>query len=187
MSMIALWFRKSLTAVAAVALALAALPVAGAYAQAANPPSTPVPGQASASRLQSAWAKEQAVYVRIGTMLTRADGLVSRIQSRIDKVKTSGKDVSAVQSALAAFSSALKDVHSIYDGMKSIFSNHAGFDDSGAVTDPVQALQTVKDAHTQLLAIRQTGIRDAGKALRGAIQAFRQSNSPSTPTPATSG
>ncbi len=61
--------------------------------------------------------------------------------------------------------------------------SHAGFDASGNVTDPTQALQTVQGFQSKAAAIRQAGVRDAGKALREAMQAFRQANQPATPAP----
>jgi len=74
-------------------------------------------------------------------------------------------------------------VQGIYAELQSIVQTHAGFDASGNVTDATQALQTVKDMHTQLESIRQAGVREAGKALRDAIKAFHQANPPATPTP----
>src|SRR5258708_1411124 len=183
MSAIAIWLKKSFVVAAVAAISLSAMPIAGAYAQSPNPPVMPVPGQTVTDRLQRAWAREQAVYTRIGNLLQRADTLVSRIQNKIDQAKANSKDVSALQAALDAFSAALKDVHPIYESMNGIVTSHQGFDSSGNVTDPTKALETVKDVRAKLMEIRQTGIRDATKALHDAIQAYRQANPSATPIP----
>ena len=184
MSMIVVGFRKSLIVALLAALSLAALPFAGAAAQTTQPPASALPAQPSNQRLQTAWAKEQMVFARIGKILDRAGGLISRIQSRLDKAQAGGKDVSAVQAALNAFSQAIKNVQPIYAGMQTAVQSHAGFDASGNVTDPTLALQTVRDFHAQAEQIRQAGVREAGRALRQAIQALRRDNQAATPSPA---
>ena len=184
MSMIAVGFRKSLIVALLAALSLAGLPFEGAAAQTAQPPATALPVQPSSQRLQTAWAREQTAFARIGAILDRASGLISRIQSRLDKAQAKGKDVSAVQSALNAFAQAVKNVQPIYAQMQTLVQAHAGFDTSGNVTDPAQALQTVRDFHAQALQFRQAGLREAGKALRQTIQELRQRNQPATPSPA---
>jgi len=186
MSMIAMWFKKSLIVAAIAAIGLSALPFANAYAQSANPPVTPTPSQSSSDRLQKAWAREQTVYARIGKILDSANTMISKIQTRLNAAKAKGKDVSAVQTALDAFSAAVNNVQPIYADLQTIVQTHAGFDASGNVTDQTQALQTVQDFRSKADAIRQAGVQEAGKALREAIKAFRQANQPATPTPSSS-
>jgi len=188
MSVIAIWLRKSLIVAAIAAMGLSALPFVNAYAQSTTPPVTPTPSQPSSDKLQKAWAKEQTVYARIGKILDSANTMISKIQTRLDDAKAKGKDVSAVQTALDAFSAAVNNVQPIYADLQTIIQTHAGFDDSGNVTDLTQALQTVQYFRSKAEEIRQAGVRDAGKALREAIQAFRQANRPNQPatTPAPS-
>jgi len=183
MSMIAMWFKKSLIVAVIAAIGLSTLPFINAYAQSANPPVTPNAGQPSNDRLQNVWSKEQTIYARIGKILDRANGLITKIQTILDAAKAKGKDVSSVQTALDAFSAAVKNVQPIYADLQEIIQSHAGFDASGNVTDPTQALQTVKDVRSKFEEIRQVGLRETGKALREAIKAFRQANQPATPTP----
>ena len=183
MSMIAIWLRKSLIVAAIAAMGLSALPFVNAYAQSANPPGTPAPGQPSNDRLQKAWTKAQTVYAQIGKILDNANTAISKIQTKLDDAKAKGKDVSSVQTALDAFSAAVKNVQPIYADLQTIIQSHAGFDASGNVTDPTQAFQTVQDFRSKSMEIRQAGVREAGKALREAMQAFRQANQPATPAP----
>jgi len=186
MSMIAMWFKKSLLVAVTAALGLSALPLVGVYAQSANPPLSPTPAQPSNDKLQKAWAREQTIYTRIGKILDNAGSLISKIQARLNDAEAKGKDVSAVQTALDAFSAAIKNVQPIYADLQSIIQSHSGFDASGNVTDPTQALQTVQNFKSDSEQIRQAGVKEAGKALREAIQAFRQANPPATPTPSSS-
>ncbi|MFZ1042987.1 MAG: hypothetical protein WAN58_16915 [Anaerolineales bacterium] len=186
MLMIVMWLKKSLIVAMVAVMGLSALPLVNAYAQAANPPVTPTPGQLSNDRLQKVWAKDQTVYARIGKILDSANTVISKIQTRLDAAKAKGKDVSAVQTALDAFSTAVQNVQPIYTDLQTIVQSHTGFDDSGNVTDPTQALQTVQSFKSNAEQIRQAGVSEARKALREAMQAFRQTNSPVTPTPAPS-
>src|SRR5271157_5390016 len=186
MSVIAIWLRKSLIVAAIAAMGLSALPFVNAYAQSTTPPVTPTPSQPSSDKLQKAWAKEQTVYARIGKILDSANTMISKIQTRLDDAKAKGKDVSAVQTALDAFSAAVNNVQPIYADLQTIIQSHSGFDDSGKVTDPTQALQTVQGFKSNAEQIRQAGVSEAGKVLREAIKAFRQANQPATPAPSPS-
>ena len=154
MSMITMWFKKSLIVSVMAAMGLSALPFVNAYAQSANPPVTPVPGQPSNDRLQKAWTKAQTVYAQIGKILDGANTSITKIQTKLDDAKAQGKDVSSVQTALDAFSAAVKNVQPIYADLKTIIQSHSGFDASGNVTDPTQALQTVQDFKSKSEEIR---------------------------------
>ena len=186
MSMIAIWLKRSLMVAVVAAMGLSALPFVNAYAQSANPPVTPAPSQPSSGKLQKAWAREQTIYARVGKILDGANNLISKIQARLDDAKGKGKDVSAVQTALDSFSAAVKNVQPIYADLQTIIQSHSGFDASGNVTDPTQALQTVQNFKSKSEEIRQAGVGAAGKALREAIRAFRQANPPATPAPSPS-
>ena len=186
MSMIVISIKKSLIVAIVAAMGLSALPFVNAYAQSANPPVTPTPGQPSADKLQKLWARDQTAYAQVGKILNGTDSLISKIQTKLDDAKSKGKDVSSVQTALDAFSAAVKNVQPTYSEMQTIIQSHSGFDASGNVTDPTQALQTVQGFKSNAEEIRQAGVSEAGKALHEAIKAFHQANPPATPTPAPS-
>ncbi len=181
MSTIAAWLSKAILVVSmAVFGSSAALP---AKAAVSNPPSTPTPPAQSFPGIQRAWAREQKVYGRLGTFFGNIDQRLERAQQLIDKAKANGKDVSALQSALDAFSAAVTQARPLYQGLNGIVSSHQGFDDNGNVVEPVKAFATVLDMRGKLQQIRQT-LGPAGKALRQAIQDFRAANRPTaTPTP----
>ncbi len=166
------------------ALGLAAMPFISVAAAGVNDP-TPPPaerGQISNERLERVWARQLRIYERLG----HTDEFVERIQKLIDRAKANGKDVSAVQAALDAFETALKDVHPIYESIKGIVNSHQGFDSNGKVTDPQKAQETVKAMHEKLKEIKDA-MNGTGKALREAIKAFREANPRPQPTPTATG
>ena len=171
-------FQKFALAVMALALAVAALPVAPAYAAGLLEPSDPPAGAGvSNERLEKIWARELQVYERLGQLFDRADTMIERAQTLIDKASAKGKDVSAVQSALDAFAAAVKNAKPIYQGMNGIMTSHQGFDDAGKVTDAEKAKETVKEAGAKFKEIK-AAMNGTGKALHDAVRAFREANKP---------
>jgi hypothetical protein len=178
MSTIALWLSKAwlIGAMAVSAVIPGVSPLANSLS--ASPAATP-----SYPRLQQAWAREQRVYSRQTRFYDNVDAREQRAQQLIDRAKANGKDVSALQSALAAFESTVKQAQPVFESTKGIVASHQGFDASGTVTDPVKAFQTVLDMHGKLKDVRQT-ILPSARALREAIRDFRAANQPAaTPTP----
>jgi adenylosuccinate synthase len=128
-------------------------------------------GDVPNEKLEQIWARQLMRYERIG----RTDKFIARVQSLVDKAEANGKDVSAVQAALEAFASAWKSTKPIYESMNGIVNSHQGFDDSGNVTDPEKAKETVKAMHEKFAEIK-TAMNGTGQALREAIKAFREAN-----------
>ncbi len=174
-------FKKTILLALVAAVGLASLPFVSAAAQSSTPTPVPPPqGQLSNARLERIWARQLRHYQRMG----RVNVLVDRVQMLIDRAKANGKDVSAVQAALDAFKAALKNAQPIYESAKGIVGPHQGFDENGKVTDPVLAQQTVLAMRAKFQEIR-TALNGTGKALREAIQAFRQANPRPWTTPTT--
>ena len=171
-------FKKTILFALVAALALASLPLVSVAAQSSTPTPVPPQGQLSNEKLERVWARQLRRYERMG----RVNVLVDRVQMLIDRAKANGKDVSAVQSALNAFEAALKTAQPIYESTKGIVNSHQGFDDSGKVTDPVKAQETVLAMRGKFQEIR-TALNGTGKALREAIRAFREANPRPQPTP----
>ncbi len=172
-------FRKTVLLALIAALGLAAMPFVSAFAAGEKDP-TPPPAerrQISSERLERVWARQLRIYERMG----RADELTAKVQKLIDRAKTNGKDISAVQSALDAFEAAAKDAGPIYESANGIINSHPGFDSNGKVTDPAQARETVKAMRAKFKEIHDA-MNGTGKALREAIRAFRQANPHPQPT-----
>ncbi len=179
MSKINFLFHKIVLLMLVAALLLAALPVTNASAQGlGQTPQPPVDeARLSNERLEKIWARLQQMYERQGQILERAGQMTTRVQFLIDKMTENGKDTAALQSALDAFESAVKEAKPLYAEIGTIVSAHAGFDASGKVTDREQAMATLKDLNSKMKELRQK-VGEPGKALRQAVKAFREANRP---------
>ena len=177
-------FKKTvlLALVAALAtLGVASLPFVSASAAGDEVRDPPVlEGQVSNERLEKVWARQLRIYALMG----RTDNLVEKAQQLIERAAENGKDVSAVQAALDAFEDALKDAQPVYESIKGIVNSHQGFDEDGKVTDAEKAKETVREMGGKLKEIKDA-MDGTGKALREALQAFREANPrpERTPTP----
>ncbi len=170
-------FKKIVLAVSAAALVFAAFPVTSAYAADDAPPAT---GEVSNERLEKFWARQLQAYERLGKAFEDADAKIAKFQERIDKAAENGKDVTALQAALDAYEAALKSAQPKYASIESIVGTHAGFDANGKVTDSEQAKSTVEQMRTKMQEVKST-MGGTFKALREALQAFREANKPSEP------
>ncbi len=181
MSTIAVWFSKGLLVVTLAGLAIASVMPTAAFA--ISPADIGTPAAPTYDRLQQAWAREQAVYERLGRFFGNIESRLERAQQLIDRAKANGKDVSSLQAALDAFIAAVKQARPTYESINGIVASHQGFDAAGNVVDPVKALGTVLDMRAKLSDLRQMVV-PAAKALRQAIRDFRAANQPAaTPTP----
>jgi hypothetical protein len=166
-------FKKMILAVLSAALVFAAFPVTSAFAQGENLPK----GKVTNEKLEQIWAREMAVYERLGKGFTNTDAQIAKFQARIDKAAAKGKDVTSLQAALDAFESALTSARPTYESMSGLVSAHQGFDANGKVTNVEQAKSTVKDVGAKLKEIKSS-MNGTGKALREALKAFRAANKP---------
>jgi hypothetical protein len=184
MSMIVIWFKKTWLVALVAAFCIGAIPLANAFALEPFDTITPTPPTPQPSdRLENAWAKEKDIYNKLGLFFNNSDPIITKVQGLINKANANGKDTTALQSALDAFSKAVKQAEPIYQSSGIIVSAHQGFDENGKVTDRVQALATVKEMRDKFMEIRKL-LLDPKNALREALKAFRQGNKPSiTPSP----
>ena len=167
-----LLFRKTVLLALVVALGVASLPFVSVSAAGQ--------GQISNERLEKVWARQLRIYALMG----RTDKFVEKAQQLIERAAENGKDVSALQSALDAFETALKDAQPIYESVKGIVNSHQGFDDNGKVTDAEKAQETVRAMGEKMKEIK-AAVDGTGKSLREALRAFREANPrpERTPTP----
>jgi hypothetical protein len=134
----------------AVALGgLLLIPAAPAYADTGTPPA-PNAGVRIDERLARLYGREQSWLKVQADNLTRANEMVAKAQARIDDWKNQGKDTTALETALTALKGQIAAAQAAHDQAADILAAHAGFDDSGKVTDREQARQTVRDAGESL-------------------------------------
>lgn len=175
-----LLFKKTILWALIAALGVANLPFVSVSAAGTNEPTPPPQGVLTNERLEKIWARQLRLYDKMG----KTDQFIGKVQQLIDRAAQNGKDVSAVQAALDAFADAVNDAKPIYESAQGIVNAHAGFDANGKVTDPEQAKETVRAMGEKLKEIKDA-MGGTGKALRDAIQAFREANPrpEKTPTP----
>jgi hypothetical protein len=166
---------KIVLTILTAALVFAAFPVTRAFAQEQNPPKK---GEITNEKLEELWAKQLKVHERLGKMFgAEGDARIAKIQSLIDKAKANGKDVSAVQTALDNFKSAVKTAKPIYESTNGIVNSHQGFDANGKVTDAEKAKSTLKEMRAKGQEIK-SALGGTGKALMDALKAFKDANKP---------
>ena len=184
MSKLIPFLKKFALAALVLAIGLTAFPLTGASAAGLQDQTTPPTNQVRINtRLETLWAREQAVYNREGNRLAKANDFIAKVQVLIDKANGKGWDTSAVQAALNAFSAVIPAAQAAHDKGAAIIASHAGFGADGKVTDRTTAIATVK-ALTQVLKDTRTAMNGTGKALRLAIKAFRDAHrNAGTPTP----
>ena len=173
-------FKKTILLALAAAIMAAALPFASVSAKGQNDLSM-LAAEISKERLEDIWARQLRAYDRLGKGFDRADDFTAKAQNLIDRVSENGKDVTALQAALDAFEASIKKAHPIYESASGIVNSHQGFDAKGQVTDPEKAKDTVRSMGEKLKEIR-SAMDGTGRALREAIQAFREANPRPQPT-----
>ncbi len=166
-------FQKVVLALSTAVLVFAAFPVTSAFAADDTPP-------APTERLEKIWARQLQAYEKIGKAFADIDAHIAKFQDRIDKAAANGKDVTALQTALDAYETALKSAQPTYASIASIVNAHTGFDANGKVTDAEQAKSTVEQMRTKMQEIKST-MNGTFKALHEALKAFREANKPTTP------
>jgi hypothetical protein len=166
-------FRKMILGIMVAVLALAALPMGSVFAQGENPPVR----EPSPEQLEKAWARQLKVYKRLVKVFEEGDEHLAKAQELIERATAKGRDASAVQAALNAFSAAVEKSGPIYNEVDVLITAHAGFDANGKVTDALQAKATLQAVRAALQELRAS-MDGTGRALRDAIEAFREANKP---------
>ncbi len=138
------------------------------------------------SRLELAFVREKSILARISEASNNFSLVTSDIQTFLDKAKSNGKDVSAIQTAFDAFKTAFQSGKTYYDQANTILTSQAGFDNNGKVIDAQKARTTVKSLRDILLQYNGT-VKTSRQALRDAVRNFRLANprKNAAPTPTT--
>ena len=162
--------RKALLFGMAVLLALGSLlaaPVMAAQAAEAVP--------ATASALSAAYKHDQAWLAVQQTNLDKANAIVPVLQDLITQANSLGLDTSALSAALAVYQGQLATAQASHSSAADVLAAHAGFDDSGNVTDRAAAAQTVLDA-TKALTDTHIVLVQSMQDLLAAVKAFAKAN-----------
>ncbi len=172
--------QKLFLIVTLLSLVLLAVPAQSALAAGPNDPpapaATPDPERAK-TRLEWAFANQKLTVLRIGLNQEYQDEFIARIEELVAKAKENGKDVSAIEAALADYKKAAEASKPLYEQAAQLVQVHAGFDDNGKVTDLDKARETVKQLGETLKQHREV-MGEALKALREALKTFREVNPP---------
>ncbi len=107
--------------------------------------------------------------------LTGADVRADLVQAKIDAWAAAGKDVSALNTAMAAFDAAVVSATTQLASAQSIINARAGFDASGQVISTTLAQQTIQNASTALRTSQMT-LRQGERTLWQALRTFVQAN-----------
>ena len=166
----------------------AALPANAAYAAPATPPAQDP--TVTHERLEQAYQREQQQLKIQQDNLDMLNIIADQVQQFITTQQGQGKDVTALQAALATFKSQITTAQASHATAANILSAHAGFDINGKVTDATQARQTIRAARQSLgdahIVMRQATL-DLHRALREWRQANRPTGTQATPTPSNNG
>ena len=177
-----------------VALVVVALPFSSVFAAgsvlAAGADVSSIPADISSSdpattnaRLELAFNREKSIINRIGEAVNNFDLVTGNVQKLLDKAKSNGKDVSAIQAAFDTFKAAFQTGKPSYEQANTILGSQTSFDSNGKVIDTEKAKATVKSLRTVLQQYSGT-VKTARQALRDAVHNFRLANPHKNATPA---
>ena len=148
----------------------------------AAPPHEEVTPVADGSRLELVCRETRRLLEGQQDRLTFANDIANKTQTWIDELKGQGKDTAALESALAAYRTAIASAQSQHDSAQNTFNTQAGFDGNCKLTDRDLARTTLRTVGDGLRAAHRT-IADGGRTFRRAVQEWRKANRPATATP----
>jgi len=167
-------FQKLFLIVTLLSFILLAVPAQSALAAGPNDPPDP---ERAKTRLEWVFANLKLTVQRIDLNLEYEDEFIARIEELVAKAKENGKDVSALEAALADYKKAVEASKPLYEQAAQLVQSHAGFDANGKVTNLEKARETVKQLGETLKQHREV-MGEALKALREALKTFREVNPP---------
>ena len=167
-------FQKLFLIVTLLSFILLAVPAQSALAAGPNDPPDP---ERAKTRLEWVFANLKLTVQRIDLNLEYEDEFIARIEELVAKAKENGKDVSALEAALADYKKAVEASKPLYEQAAQLAQTHEGFDANGKVTDLDKARETVKQLGETLKQHREV-MGEALKALREALKTFREVNPP---------
>ena len=127
-------------------------------------------------RLENCYARLQEWYEIQDNNIGRAQNLLDRIEELLVKADELGIDASEVEALLPSMIDALQQAEIAHAEADAILTEHAGFNESGKVTDREAALETCRSAHSALGEARDSllQLREIAKAVRDLIREWRE-------------
>ena len=177
--------RFYLIAAALIVLIAICLPSTTAYAQDGQPPApTADPAQRGHridERMGKLYQRELEWLDVQAQRLENPEEVIARVEELISTASQKGRDVTALQTALAAYQASVAEAQTAHDEADAILAAHSGFDASGNVTDREAARQTLDSAAHEMNAARRI-LNDAIHNLRHDVRAWLRAQRP-TPVP----
>jgi hypothetical protein len=167
-----------------MALAIALVAIGMTFGTAAAAPAGGAEKPRPTTELTRMYRAEQLRLRVQGERLTHAATFAAKLDTLIAKLKAKGQDTSALEKAVAAFRASLGKARAEWQAAKDTLATHAGFDDTGKVTNADQARATLKDAHAHMEQAH-TIAHQAFLTLKKAVAAYRKAhrNTPEVPAP----
>jgi hypothetical protein len=152
------------------ALGFAALLPAPAYASNIDVSATP-----DGQRLENWYTRLKLVSDNQQARLDYSRDVAQAAQNWIDAINNSGTDATELQNAFDAFNQGVDQAQQYHDAGKAILDAHAGFDDSGNVTRPREAWDTIRETANNFRKAHVT-ITDATLKFREVVQTWRETH-----------
>lgn len=172
-------FNKAIRMLLGGALAVGLLGTAASavWAQTVTPPAATTTTVTTTNPQVLALRFQRVAWMADGQKLSlqAADLRADLVQTKIDEWATAGKDVSALNTAMTAFNTAVVSATAQLAEAQSIINARAGFDASGQVISVTLAQQTIQNASAALRTSQLT-LRQGEHTLRQAVRAFVQAN-----------
>ena len=131
------------------------------------------PGENLDRRLENGYTRLQIANENLQVRLDRTAEIIAKGEEWIAKLQADGVDTAVLEEALAAYEASVAEAQQLADSGSQILADHAGFDDSGSVTDRQEAISTLRDAGRNLRDSHRT-LRDASIDLRRVVADFRR-------------
>jgi len=144
-------------------------------ALAAPPAQEGDPAARAAERLELLYKRVQNIRDAQANRLERAGNIADRVTDLIARLEEDGYEVGDLQAALATFEASVADATATHQTAVDILATHAGFDDSGAMTDREAAIETLRPAGQALRDTHFT-LAHATVDLRRAILDWREAH-----------
>lgn len=102
---------------------------------------------------------------RIDTFLERGESIAGRVREEIDRLNEAGEDTSELERLLQEYNRTRNDAKDSHEDANALFNDHAGFDNSGQLTNAEEATRFLREANEKTRETNQA-LREANSKLR---------------------